>query len=64
MGYIGHVCKMFQKPSTNSNFGNQTHTNDNHNKIAKKTYPRLKCFTSLSLNFSQNDVPLRRILKP
>jgi hypothetical protein len=36
MGYISHVCRMLQKPSTNSNFGNQTHTNDNNNKIAKK----------------------------
>jgi hypothetical protein len=36
MGYIGHVCRMFQKPLTNWNFGNKTHTNDNYNKIAKK----------------------------
>jgi hypothetical protein len=47
---------MFQKPSTNSNFGNQTHTNYNHNKIAKKIIQ--------GSNVSQNDVPLRRILKP
>jgi hypothetical protein len=27
---------MFQKPSTNPNFGNQTHTKDNNYIIAKK----------------------------